>query len=78
MTTQKATKIEVLNSDATTAMKKAFSPKQWHESLRQYVKRKHKMDISEQMKRAEITLNSGAGKENGMFRVGHRSRRSTR
>ena len=48
-------KIEVPNFEATSDGKRIFTPKQWLERFRQYTKRKHKMDITELIRGAEIT-----------------------
>ena len=56
-------KIEVPNFEATSDGKRIFTPKQWLERFRQYTKRKHKMDISELIRGAEMTQTSWSGKE---------------
>ena len=56
-------KIEVPNFEATSDGKKIFTPKQWLEIFRQYAKRKHKMDITELKRGAEMTQTGWAGKE---------------
>ena len=62
--TQKATHIEVPNFEATTDGKKIFTPKQSVErQFRQYTKRKHKIDIAELFRGAEMTRNDRATKE---------------
>ena len=43
--------------------KKIFTPKQWLERFRQYAKRKHKMDITELIRGAEMTQTGWSGKE---------------
>ena len=53
--TQEATLLEVPNFEATTDGKKIFTPKQCLERLRQYTKRKYKMDIAELIRGAEMT-----------------------
>ena len=52
-------KIEVPNFEATSDGKKIFTPKQWLERFRQYAKRKHKMDITELIRGAEMTNRLG-------------------
>ena len=56
-------KIEVPNFEATSDGKKIFTPKQWLERFRQYAKRKHKMDITELIRGAEMTQTGWSGKE---------------
>ena len=56
-------KIEVPNFEATSDGKKIFTPKQWLERFRQYAKRKHKMDITELIRGAEMTQTGWTGKE---------------
>ena len=56
-------KIEVPNFEATSYGKKIFTPKQWLERFRQYAKRKHKMDITELIRGAEMTQTGWTGKE---------------
>ena len=56
-------KIEVPNFEATSDGKKIFTPKQWLEKFRQYAKRKHKMDITELIRGAEMTQTGWTGKE---------------
>ena len=56
-------KIEVPNFEATSDGKKIFTPKQWLERFRQYAKRKHKIDITELIRGAEMTRTGWAGKE---------------
>ena len=56
-------KIEVPNFEATSDGKKIFTPKQWLGRFRQYAKRKHKMDITELIRGAEMTQTGWAGKE---------------
>ena len=56
-------KIEVPNFEATSDGKRIFTPKQWLEKFRQYTKRKHKMDIAERIRGAEITQNDWSGNE---------------
>ena len=56
-------KIEVPNFEATSDGKRIFTPKQWLEKFRQYTKRKHKMDIAEIIRGAEITQTDWSGKE---------------
>ena len=55
--------IEVPNFEATSDGKKIFTPKQWLERFRQYAKRKHKIDITELIRGAEMTQTGWAGKE---------------
>ena len=62
--TQEATQIEVPNFEATTHGKKIFTPKQWLERFRQYIKRKYKMDIAEIIWGEEKPQNDWATKEN--------------
>ena len=61
--TQKATQNEVPNFEATTDRKEIFTPKQWLERFRQYTKRKHKIDIAEIIRGADMTQNDLAKKE---------------
>ena len=56
-------KIEVPNFEATSDGKKIFTPKQWLERFRQYAKRKHKMDITELIRGAEMKQTGWTGKE---------------
>ena len=56
-------KIEVPKFEATSDGKRIFTPKQWLERFRQYTKRKHKMDISELIRGAEMTQTGWSGKE---------------
>ena len=56
-------KIEVSNFDAISDGKRIFTPKQWLERFRQYTKRKHKMDIAELIRGAEITQTGWSRKE---------------
>ena len=56
-------KIEVPNSEATSDGKRIFTPKQWLERFRQYTKRKHKMEITELIRGAEITQTGRSAKE---------------
>ena len=56
-------KNEVPNFEATSDGKKIFTPKQWLETFRQYAKRKHKMDITELIRGAEMTQTGWSGKE---------------
>ena len=56
-------KIEVPNFEATSDGKRIFTPKQWLERFRQYTKRKHKMDITGQLRGIEITQTGWSGKE---------------
>ena len=56
-------KIEVLNFEATSDGKRILTPKQWLERFRQYIKRKHKMDITELIRGVEITQTGWFGKE---------------
>ena len=56
-------KIEVPNFEATSDGKKIFTPKQCLERFRQYAKRKHKMDITELIRGAEMTQTGWSGKE---------------
>ena len=51
-------KIEVLNFEATSDKKRIVTPKQWLERFRQYTKRKHKKDITELIRGAELTQTS--------------------
>ena len=59
----KDSKIEVPIFEATSDGKRIFTPKQWLERFRQYTKRKHKMDISELIRGAEMTQTGWSGKE---------------
>ena len=56
-------KIEVTNFEAISDGKKIFTPKQWLERFRQYAKRKHKMDITEMIRGAEMAQTGWSGKE---------------
>ena len=56
-------KIEVPNFEATSDGKRIFTPKQWLERFRQYTKRKHKMDITELIRGAEMTQTGWSGKK---------------
>ena len=56
-------KIEVPNFEATSDGKKIFTQKQWLESFRQYEKRKHKIDITELIRGAQLTQTGWSGKE---------------
>ena len=56
-------KIEVPNFEATSDGKRIFTPRQWLERFRQYTKRKHKMDITELIRGAEITQTGWSAKE---------------
>ena len=56
-------KIEAPNFEATSDGKRIFTPKQWLERFRQYIKRKHKMDIAELIRGAEITQTGWSGKD---------------
>ena len=65
MTTLEATKIKASNFEATTNDgKKIFMPKHWLESFGQFVKRKHKKEIAELMKRVEMTQKRLSEEEN--------------
>ena len=55
-------KIEVPNFEDTSDERSIFTPKQWLERVRQYTKRKHKMEITE-LRGAEITQTGWSGKE---------------
>ena len=72
---QEATQIEVRNFEATTDGEKIFTPKQWLEQFRQYTKRKHKTDMAELFRGAEMTQNDCSTKgtqiqENFMWGIG--------
>ena len=56
-------KIEVPNFEATSDGKKIFTLKQWLERFRQYAKRKHKIDITELIRGAEMTQIGWSDKE---------------
>ena len=56
-------KIEVPNFEATSDRKRIFTPKQWFERFRQNTNRKHKMDIIQLIRGAEITQTGWSGKE---------------
>ena len=54
---------EVPNFEATSDGKRIFTPKQWLERFRQYMKRKYKIDITELIRGAKMTQNGWAEKE---------------
>ena len=56
-------KLEVLNFEAKSDGERIFTPKQWLKRFRQYTKRKHKMDITELIRGAEITRTGWSGKK---------------
>ena len=56
-------KIEAPNFEATSDGKSIFTPEQWLERFWQHIKRKHKMDIAELIRGAEITQTGWSGKE---------------
>ena len=62
--TQEATPLEVPNFEATTDVKKIFTPKQWLERFRQYTKQKYKTDIAELIRGKEMTQANWATREN--------------
>ena len=75
MTTE-TKQIEVPDFEATSDGKRIYTPKQWLERFRQYTKIKHKIDITELLRGAEMTQNGWTGKETDTRRLymGHRPR----
>ena len=62
MTTE-TKQIEVPDFEDTSDGKRIYKPKQWLERFRQHTKRKHKIDITELLRGAEMTQNGWTGKE---------------
>ena len=60
---QKKARLKYRISKPHQTEKKIFTPKQWLERFRQYAKRKHKMDITELIRGAEMTQTGWSGKE---------------
>ena len=67
--TQEGKQIEVSNLEAAQDEKRIFTPILWLERFRQYTKRKHKIDISELIRGAEMTQNTGI-KEDFIWSIG--------
>ena len=62
--TQETSQIQLPNLGAISDGKRIFTPKQWLERLRQYTKRKYKIDIAELIRGADVTQNGWTKKEN--------------
>ena len=61
--TTEAKQIEVPNFEATSDGKRISTSKEWLERLRQYTKRKYKIDITEMIRGAEMTQNGWTDRE---------------